>query len=127
MRKLLLLLLFLNYWTQIEAAGKIVVAYVTSWTQTIPDPMVMTHINYAFGGVGDNFKVYCDNTSRLQKIVKLKEKNPQLKVLISVGGWGRGNFTPMASSAQRRKVFAESCVKFCENNHLDGIDIDCCE
>lgn len=124
MKKLLFLLLCLNYWITTEAAGKIVVAYVTSWTQTIPDPMVMTHINYAFGGVGDNFKVYCDNTSRLQKIVKLKEKNPQLKVLISVGGWGRGNFTPMASSAQRRKIFAESCVKFCENNHLDGIDID---
>lgn len=125
MRKLLyLILIFLGGWCQVEAAQKIVVAYVTSWTQTIPDPMVMTHINYAFGGVGDDYKIYSDNLSRLQKIVKLKEKNPELKVLISVGGWGRGNFTPMASSAERRRIFAESCVKFCQKYHLDGIDID---
>ena len=34
---------------------KVVVAYVTSWTRTIPDPDVMTHINYAFGHVNTSF------------------------------------------------------------------------
>ena len=33
----------------------VVVAYVTSWTEEMPDPTVMTHINYAFGHVNDSF------------------------------------------------------------------------
>ena len=103
---------------------KKVVAYVTSWTTVKPDPYMMTHINYAFGGVGNDNKVYADGIGRMRGMVKLKEKNPDLKVLLSVGGWGRGNFTPMASTEEGRKAFASSCVKFCEDNNLDGIDID---
>lgn len=104
--------------------SKKVVAYVTSWSSITPDPNVMTHINYAFGGVGDDYKVFGEGVSRMQAIVKLKQQNPDLKVLISVGGWGRGKFTPMTKSEEGRKTFAASCVKFCEDYGLDGIDID---
>ena len=38
-----------------EARDMIVVAYVTSWTNEVPDPTVMTHINYAFGHVNETF------------------------------------------------------------------------
>ena len=52
-----------------------VVAYVTSWSQGLPDPSRMTHINYAFGHVGKDFRsVTIDNTSRLQQIVALKNE-----------------------------------------------------
>ena len=45
----------------------VVVAYVTSWTNEIPDPSVMTHINYAFGHVSDSFDgVRIDNPERLR-------------------------------------------------------------
>lgn len=104
---------------------KKIVAYVTSWTSITPDPKVMTHINYAFGGVGSDYQsVYADNTSRMQSIIKLKAKNPKLKVLLSIGGWGRGNFSPMAKDATKRKAFAQSCRAFCDKYGLDGIDID---
>ena len=33
----------------------VIVAYVTSWTNEVPDPSMMTHINYAFGHVNDTF------------------------------------------------------------------------
>lgn len=103
----------------------VVVAYVTSWTSMTPDPFVMTHINYAFGGVGGDYtSVYADNTSRMQKLIDLKKKNPDLKVLLSVGGWGRGNFTPMAKDETKRKAFAKACRAFCDKYKLDGIDID---
>ena len=123
-RKLFVTLLLLGMMGQMKAAEKMVVAYVTSWSTIIPDPFVMTHINYAFGGVGNDYKVYSDGTSRLRNIVKLKEKNPELKILLSVGGWGRGKFTPMAANEKNRQIFAESCVKFCKDYNLDGIDID---
>lgn len=105
--------------------NNVVVAYVTSWTSITPDPFVMTHINYAFGGVGSDYtSVYADNTSRMQKMVDLKKKNPSLKVLLSIGGWGRGNFTPMAKDVTKRKAFAKACRTFCDKYKLDGIDID---
>lgn len=107
------------------ATAKKIVAYVTSWSSIMPDPFVMTHINYAFGGVGNDYRsVFADNTSRLKQIVALKQKNPELKVLLSLGGWGRGNFSNMAKDENNRKAFVQACKRFCDDYGLDGIDID---
>ena len=103
----------------------VVVAYVTSWTNEIPDPSVMTHINYAFGHVSDSFDgVRIDNPERLRMIVGLKKKNPNLKVMLSIGGWGSGRFSEMAASEKNRKVFVKDCRKVVGDFKLDGIDID---
>lgn len=103
----------------------VVVAYVTSWSRVMPDPTVMTHINYAFGHVNDTFDgVRIDNPRRLKYISSLKSANPGLKVMLSVGGWGSGRFSEMASDAARRRSFAEDCLKAVVDFNLDGIDID---
>lgn len=122
----LLCLMLLSVHTLLaQDVGKKVVAYVTSWSSITPDPNVMTHINYAFGGVGsDGTSVYADGTSRMQQMVRLKSRNPKLKVLLSIGGWGRGNFSPMAKDETKRKAFAKACRTFCDKYNLDGIDID---
>ena len=50
--------------------SKVVVAYVTSWSEVMPDPQYMTHINYAFGHVNESFNgVKIDNEERLRQIV----------------------------------------------------------
>ena len=104
---------------------KIIVAYVTSWTHEVPDPWVMTHINYAFGHVNDTFNgVRIDNPERLRMIVGLKKQNPNLKVMLSVGGWGSGRFSEMAATAENRTSFARDCKRIAEEFGLDGIDID---
>ena len=103
----------------------VVVAYVTSWTDEMPDPFVMTHINYAFGHVNDTFDgVRVDNPSRLESLVALKAKNPELNVMLSVGGWGSGRFSEMAADDNRRMSFANDCLRVVEEFGLDGIDID---
>ena len=103
----------------------VIIAYVTSWKDVPVDPTVMTHINYAFGHVNDTFDgVRVDNPSRLESIVALKAKNPELNVMLSVGGWGSGRFSEMASDDQRRLSFAQDCLKAVEEFGLDGIDID---
>ena len=72
---------------------RVVVAYVTSWSHVTPDPFVMTHINYAFGHVNDTFDgVRIDNPRRLKAMVDFKKVNPDLKVMLSVGGWGSKGF-----------------------------------
>ena len=104
---------------------RVVVAYVTSWTHDIPDPMVMTHLNYAFGGVNKTFNgVDIANPDRLRQMVKLKQQNPKLKVLLSVGGWGAGRFSEMAGSDANRSQFAADCKRIVNEFGLDGIDID---
>ena len=103
----------------------VIIAYVTSWKDVPVDPTVMTHINYAFGHVNDTFDgVRIDNPRRLRNIVDLKSINPDLKVMLSVGGWGSGRFSEMASDDQRRLSFAQDCLRAVEDFGLDGIDID---
>ena len=115
----------------ISACGKknvddmVIVAYVTSWTNEVPDPSTMTHINYAFGHVNDTFNgVRIDNPDRLRMIVGLKSQNPSLKVMLSVGGWGSGRFSEMAATTENRMAFAKDCKRVVEEFGLDGIDID---
>ena len=113
----------LNCWA--KKAEPVVVAYVTSWTRVMPDPTVMTHINYAFGHVNEQFNgVRIDNEQRLRDIVSLKRKQPKLRVMLSIGGWGSGRFSEMAGSETNRKAFAEDCRRVCKEYGLDGIDID---
>lgn len=110
---------------QIKSSKKIVVAYVTSWTKDLPDPAYVTHINYAFGHVNQNFDgIRIDNESRLRQIVALKLKTPALKVLLSIGGWGSGRFSEMAGVESNRAKFAEDCLRVVTEFRLDGIDID---
>ena len=60
--KRLLIVLFsvLFFWVSsfsqtVPESDRVVVAYVTSWSNVIPDPFCMTHLNYAFGHVNDTF------------------------------------------------------------------------
>lgn len=104
---------------------RIIVAYVTSWSEVLPDPKYMTHINYAFGHVNETFDgVRIDNPERLRQLVALKQQAPQLKIQLSVGGWGSGRFSEMAADSQKRKAFAADCRRVVEEYGLDGIDID---
>ncbi|WP_321333896.1 glycosyl hydrolase family 18 protein [uncultured Bacteroides sp.] len=103
----------------------VILAYVTSWDRSIPDPEVLTHINYAFGHVTQSFDgVRINNEERLQMISKLKQKKKSLKVLLSIGGWGSGNFSEMAANKEYRKAFAADCKRVIKQFNLDGIDID---
>lgn len=112
-------------WKSIHPADKVMIAYVTSWSDKDVDPLYLTHINYAFGHVDSTFdRVRIDNVERLKKIVKLKKEYPYLKVLLSIGGWGSGNFSEMAADSLLRWSFAQDCARCVREYSLDGIDID---
>jgi len=113
--------------TSVESKEKprVIVAYVTSWSTVKPDPFLMTHINYAFGHVNNSFDgVRIDNPERLKEIAGLRKENPKLKVLLSIGGWGSGNFSEMAADGRLRDRFARDCATKVKEYTLDGIDID---
>jgi len=91
----------------------------------------VTHINYAFAAIKDG-QVVLGNTlpeaqskADLAALIKLKQRNPRLKVLVSIGGWsGSQEFSDVALTPESRAKFADSAVAFMKQYRLDGIDID---
>ena len=102
-----------------------------------------THINYAFANIANGQCVlgdpYADTDKafpgdswdtgakrgNFNQLAKLKAANPQLRTLISVGGWTwSANFSSAAATPQSRATFAQSCVSFMKQHGFDGIDID---
>ncbi|AZK48256.1 glycosyl hydrolase family 18 protein [Paenibacillus lentus] len=59
------------------------------------------------------------------QLIKLKQENPGLKTIISVGGWSWSNrFSDVAASAETRETFANSAVDFLRKYQFDGVDLD---
>lgn len=116
--------------------GRVAIAYVTYYGKAIPDPMLMTHINYAFAelyvkdGVYKGFKLQ-GSEDRFRQVVALKKKNPNLKISLSFShtvtnedNAQGGGFSALAKSDEYRKAFAKDCRDFCSKWGIDGIDID---
>jgi len=57
---------------------------------------------------------------------QLRQKNPKLKTLLSIGGWnsGSGQWSQMAADPAKRKTFIESSVQFAKKFDFDGLDFD---
>ena len=103
----------------------VVGAYVTASSDIMPDPTVMTHLNYAFGSVNETFNgVNISRPERLRQMVALKAQNPELKVLLSIGGWTSGRFSEMVATKANREAFASDCRRIVDEYGLDGIDMD---
>ncbi|MBR4809864.1 MAG: tyrosine-protein phosphatase [Bacteroidales bacterium] len=103
----------------------IIVGYATYWDTPMPDPSLLTHINYSFAHIKSDFEsLDIKSESRLKKIAGLKKGNPSLKVLLSVGGWEAGNFSEMAADPKHRQAFCDNCLAAVNKYELDGIDLD---
>ena len=99
-----------------------VIGYVYGTPSTM-DVTKLTHANYAFGYIVDG-KVFVSNGQDLSKLVSFKSYNSNLKVILSVGGWGTDGFSDSAYSKSSRNTFANSCLDVISTYKLDGIDID---
>jgi len=110
----------------------VIIGYVGGFRGLIATDSVdvwrLSHINYAFVDIRDN-RAWLHNeatdTTNLRKLSELKKINPDLKILISIGGWSWSkNFSDAVLTDTSTQNFASSAVSIVSKYNLDGIDID---
>ena len=87
----------------------------------------LTHIIFSFAHLkGNQLNITnARDSATIQKLVSLKDRNPNLKVLLSLGGWGGcATCSDVFSSEEDRKAFAKSVKELSKYFGTDGIDLD---
>lgn len=87
----------------------------------------LTQIIYSFCHLkGNKLTVDSEASARtIEALVALKKKKPDLKVVLSLGGWGGcETCSPVFSTEEGRNEFAASVRLLSEKYHTDGIDLD---
>ncbi|MCX6216459.1 glycoside hydrolase family 18 protein [Spirosoma sp.] len=108
----------------------VVIGYVTGngWTKDQIEAQKLTHINYAFGvpdEKGEIAPLTAKDGENLAKLTSLRASNKDLKILLSIGGWGGCKyFSDAALDDGSRQKFTNSAVAILKKHQLDGIDID---
>lgn len=88
---------------------------------------LFTHIICAFAGVNSTFyelSLFPENFfSTFTETVK--QKNPSVATLLSIGGEGVSNstFSSLASNPSSRKSFIDSSIKIARHYHFQGLDL----
>lgn len=59
-----------------------------------------------------------------REVAKIQKKYPDLKLVVSIGGWGADGFSQVAADDTLRATFVSNIVSLVKEKKLDGIDID---
>jgi chitinase len=87
----------------------------------------LTHLIFCFGSLrGNEFCIHsASDSATIKKMVDMKSKNPSMKVMLSLGGWGGcETCSDVFSTESGRKEFAGSVKKISAYFKTDGIDLD---
>jgi len=107
---------------------KVVIAYFMGNGKQAEEYQVekLTHIIYSFLHLEGN-KIIANqhDSASIRHLVTLKKRNPGLKVILSLGGWGGCPTCPVVFSTDNgRKEFALSVKQALETFQADGLDLD---
>ena len=87
----------------------------------------LTHIIFSFGHLkGNKFSIDdARDSAMIQKLVSFKARNPRLKVMLSLGGWGGcATCSDVFATDKGRKEFARSVKSVNDYFQTDGLDLD---
>ncbi|HMK03395.1 MAG TPA: glycoside hydrolase family 18 protein [Ferruginibacter sp.] len=106
-----------------------IIAYTTGNASTIKQYPInkLTHIIYSFLKIqNDTLTFHNDDQRRsLEQLVALKKDQPQLKIMVSIGGWsGCAPCSDLFASATHRQNFAKTTVALFKQYGIDGLDLD---
>ncbi|ROT42462.1 hypothetical protein SODALDRAFT_16059 [Sodiomyces alkalinus F11] len=123
------------------------IGYYASWAASRPCDAVhpddldlrgLTHLYFSFAFFHPTtFRVTAMDAnaeSLLRPFTDLKRKSPRLQTWIAIGGWSfndpgnvpntRTAFSDMARTAEGRKAFIDSLIRFMDTYGFDGADLD---
>ena len=101
-----------------------------------------THINYGFAKLEGNKIALFDpdldigdeewtsglpwGHGMMYRLTELRKYNPNLSILISIGGWNEGSnkYSDMVKGADSRHEFVQSVLAFINEHNFDGLDLD---
>ncbi|XP_030368868.1 acidic mammalian chitinase-like [Scaptodrosophila lebanonensis] len=138
------LLVFVFVALHLVSSDQIINCYWGTWANYRPgdgkfepsniDTSLCTHISYTFFGISESgeFKSldpWLDLDSGLgfiSKTIALKQKNSNLKIIATVGGWNEGSnkYSAMAADPNKRALFISSALSFIQEHGFDGLDVD---
>ncbi|XP_033213929.1 chitinase-like protein 3 [Belonocnema kinseyi] len=121
---------------------KIVSCYYRSWAEERAleerfyiediDVDICTHIMYSFVGLGADASIRLfdptldTENNGFKRFTALRKKNPNLKTLVSMGGWGEvsDNYTKVVTDRILREKLVNNIVEFVTNYEFSGLDLD---
>ncbi len=111
-----------------ESKSPLTIAYVS--TRDLPnvtesDAKIIDIVNIAFAHVVEDACVWEEGGPAAREALdRLVELNPDIKFVISVGGWSAGGFSEAAETEEGRKTFARTAAALVKEFDLHGVDID---
>ncbi|MEO7767240.1 MAG: glycoside hydrolase family 18 protein [Ferruginibacter sp.] len=87
----------------------------------------LTHIIYSFLHLRNDSLTWSDDKQRntLVQLGELKKQYPNLKIMVSLGGWGGCEpCSEIFSTEEHRNTFAKTTVELLKEFNLDGLDLD---
>lgn len=87
----------------------------------------LSHIIFSFVHLrGDSLVISnANDTLRIRHLVALKTRNPSMKVILSLGGWGGcRTCSDVFMTRKGRKRFVRTATQVLRDFHCDGIDLD---
>lgn len=91
-----------------------------------------THLIYTFVGLNYDASIRILDPQNdivndgLGRFSRLKQSNPNVKLLVAIGGWNQGSevYSYVANNPSLRATFVNNIVDFVKQYNLDGFDID---
>ncbi|GHJ43446.1 chitinase [Catellatospora sp. TT07R-123] len=102
-------------------------AYLHGTDEAYPvDPAaarLLTHVFYAFATIDGGQPVLPPQApDHLATLAALRQANPDLRIILSIGGWGADGFSDAALTPGSRAAFVEKCLRLADG--FDGLDLD---
>lgn len=101
----------------------IVGEYVLGNPQNV-DALLLDFVIYAFALIQPNGTLQVYSERYLQELANLRTTNPNLQVIMAIGGWGNDGFSDAALTPTSRYAFAREVQRWVNRYDLDGIDLD---
>ena len=88
------------------------------------DAFLLDFVIYAFAEIKSDGTLFIPTPRYLRQLLALRQDNPDLRVVVAIGGWGQDGFSDAAQTPSSRYNFAREINALIKQYNLDGIDID---